>query len=252
MEVRCVNCGAYYEEGSYNCPYCGYITPENAEAKYMNTLDGIKDNLEELADDGEEAAVAESKSIVKRVVILIIIVLAILGVCALIFVVPKKIKEEANSRWAVVNYPRFQQLYDDGDYDTLLVEYRTAKADEKPVYGFKHAAFCDALGVIESAETAYKYVDSNESVDNYWNIELFYNEMKCYAFDCGYGLTEQEKKMLKEKAQTYLDDATLRYGLTSAELDEWMEKAKKDSGYISYTDCKDYLVKKGIIEEDKQ
>ncbi|MBQ4231838.1 MAG: hypothetical protein II699_01040 [Lachnospiraceae bacterium] len=252
MEIRCVNCGAYYEEGSYDCPYCGHITPDNAEAKYMDALEDIKDDLHELADDGEEAAIEEGKSLAKRILIPVFIFLLILGVCALIFVVPKTIKNKANAKWQVVNYARFQQMYNDEDYDTLLDEYLKAKADEKPVYGFKHAAFCDALDVLNKAKNAYDYVDSKESVDDYWNIELFYNEMKCFAFDYEYGLTVKERDMVKEKAEPYKDDATLRYGLSSAELDEWMKKIEEEKGYVSYTDCREYLEKKGMIKEDNQ
>ncbi len=249
MEIKCVNCGAVYEEGSHYCPYCGHITPENAEAKYMESLEDIRDDLSELEDDGEEAVVAEGRSLVKKIVITVALVIGLLVIALCIYNIPRAIKDKANAKWQVENYPKFQKIYDEGDYETLLKEYDKAKQDDKPVYGFNHSAFCEALGVIEDAKEALSYIESDEEADDYWRIELFCVEMKCFAFEYKYGLTSDEKEILKEMAEPYMDDATLRYALTSEELDKWMEKAKNDAGNIYYTDCKKYLKDKGMLKE---
>ena len=62
MEVICNNCGGSFDSSEDKCPYCGSIYEPGAEKKYMETLEGIKKNLDRVNDD----VVINAKNEVKR------------------------------------------------------------------------------------------------------------------------------------------------------------------------------------------
>lgn len=48
MKVICPHCGAGYDFAKRHCPYCGTLTPEAAEAEFMDSMEVIKDDMEAL------------------------------------------------------------------------------------------------------------------------------------------------------------------------------------------------------------
>ena len=53
-QVKCFNCGAVHSVDDPRCPYCGALNPVGAEKAYMNELDDLKDETDQLAEDAED------------------------------------------------------------------------------------------------------------------------------------------------------------------------------------------------------
>ena len=79
--IRCTSCGGEYTSDAAACPYCGTIYVAGAEAHYMNKLDGIREDMEDLNELARQETGAELKSAMKKT---FITVLVILGAIALL------------------------------------------------------------------------------------------------------------------------------------------------------------------------
>ena len=44
----CSNCGAELKESDVTCPYCGMIQPSAAESEYMQKLEHLKQDVQNL------------------------------------------------------------------------------------------------------------------------------------------------------------------------------------------------------------
>ncbi|MCR4717607.1 MAG: zinc ribbon domain-containing protein [Lachnospiraceae bacterium] len=248
MEIKCVNCGALFDDKEHYCPYCGHITAEEAEEKYMESLEDIREDLGEMADDGQEAAIDESVSVLKKIFKTVAIILIIFFIILIGFFLTKKVFNKSDADWQVKNYPKYESLYQEGKYEELLELYIKDKNDKKPVYAFKHSAFVEGLATIDSAKTAMKYVDS-KTADDYWFTELLYDEMKCYAFEYQYGITADDLEILKEMAKDFYTDLSDRYGISDEELDSWLLRIKENDGIVRFTECEKYVKDKGLVED---
>lgn len=86
--VRCLSCGAQFKHTEPKCPYCGTIYVPGAETAYMNHLDDIRDEMEDLNDLALSGTGAEFKRVLKKTgIALIIVIAAIAGLFALAFVI---------------------------------------------------------------------------------------------------------------------------------------------------------------------
>ena len=50
-QVKCFNCGAVHSVDDPRCPYCCALNPVGAGKAYMNELDDLKDETDQLAED---------------------------------------------------------------------------------------------------------------------------------------------------------------------------------------------------------
>lgn len=60
-KITCPACGAEYEDTLPKCPYCDLINYKGAEKEYLEKLEGVRQDMSELADVPEEAVKAELK-----------------------------------------------------------------------------------------------------------------------------------------------------------------------------------------------
>ena len=75
-QVKCFNCGAVHSVDDPRCPYCGALNPVGAEKAYMNELDDLKDETDQLAEDAEDDFGDNVQSNAKRIVLIAIIAIA--------------------------------------------------------------------------------------------------------------------------------------------------------------------------------
>ena len=60
--ICCGNCGGSYDDELPKCPYCGSIHISGAEKEYMEKLEDVREELEEL----DEVPVKELHAVVKK------------------------------------------------------------------------------------------------------------------------------------------------------------------------------------------
>ena len=87
--IRCTNCGGEYTSDAAACPYCGTIYVAGAEAHYMNKLDNIREDMEDLNELARKETGAELKSAVKKTILTVVFIVGgvalIMGILYLIY-----------------------------------------------------------------------------------------------------------------------------------------------------------------------
>ena len=67
--VLCRSCGAEYPADSASCPYCGTMNLPAAETEYLDRLEGIRDNLEELGSLTDRKAKSHLRKLQRNLLI---------------------------------------------------------------------------------------------------------------------------------------------------------------------------------------
>ena len=242
--VHCRTCGAEFSTDLPNCPYCGTMYLPAAEEAYMDKLEGVRSNLEQLSD----LPAAESRKHFRRLMKKVLIAAAVLLVLILAGQSIRFWKErrdtaaeKAETLWQREGFARMDEARSAGDYDRLLALYQEAIDAGHSVYAYKHAGFCSSLQQLQDTENALKAV--NEGYESLtW---LLLNELELYSLEERRDLTSEERAELEELRQPYLEDLQQRFALTEEELQSFRDTLHKN-GWISYEDCSRFLEEKGM------
>ena len=141
MKIKCRECGALIDGQVARCPYCGAINEAGAEQKYMEDMDTLRDNLEDLGDIPKEEITQEVRKHLKftgKTVVITLVVIIV--VAAALFLYSKRwdfamyLYETASQTttadareqllWEKENYPRLDEWFAEGNFDALLDFYR--------------------------------------------------------------------------------------------------------------------------------
>ena len=243
-KIICPSCGAEFEPDKVKCPFCGTIYYKAAEAEYMNKLEDVKEDLDELKDSADRETKGQFKKILRWVIILLIIFAAI-GAAVLIHDEMRRKRYEEEDRqeylWRSKNYSVMNDLYDKGEYEQLLVLYDKATKEGHNLYNFPHNDFCVCLRDVVSAGESIKRYENDEITPE----ELLHRELYLFRMDTYNNITEDERSMLDKMRKPYLDDFYGRFDMTEEELDKFKSELKNGQ-YIGYSECIDYLEKKGL------
>ncbi|MBQ9042000.1 MAG: hypothetical protein IJ111_04215 [Eggerthellaceae bacterium] len=83
--TTCPNCGAGFSNTASKCPYCGALNPSGAEAAYMEQLEGLRQDTDDLDNEAmsdlKASVFSNGKSII-RVMLIVVIVIVLLVVLA--------------------------------------------------------------------------------------------------------------------------------------------------------------------------
>lgn len=86
--IQCQSCGAGFDPSEPKCPYCGTMYEPGAEARYMEHLGDIREDMEDLnslalSETGSELKLAAKKTL-KTLLFIVAAIAALLGICRLI------------------------------------------------------------------------------------------------------------------------------------------------------------------------
>jgi len=175
--VVCPNCGGDFSIEDSRCPYCDALNPQGAEKAYMNTLEDLMDETEELAEDAEEGIETAIKSNARWILILAIAVLSIIVVS----VAAIRCADSSDERREVESYqtrenfrsehfPEFDRLYEEGD-DAVLSAYVWSLMNEPgfdAVFSWKHIRCLEAYDDWEALNAFGEEVERGQPrVDDY-------------------------------------------------------------------------------------
>ena len=126
-DIECPNCGASYSVEETRCPYCGYINPEGAEAKYMEHLDERRRDLDKVDDTARTGYFNEMKrgsgTALKIVLITALVIVVLVGIWSL---AEHRIFDHRRDDYAeelVWEHSRFEeydQMFEDERYEELI------------------------------------------------------------------------------------------------------------------------------------
>ena len=143
-KMICGFCGAEFDDNLVKCPYCDSTNVKGAEAVYMEQLEDVREELDNLTDvpmnEIKKAAKKQLKFVGIVLGVLLVLVLAASGFAYWLEYQYKR-DEKADFLWKEANFPMMQELYDEEKYDELIVFIEQATEDDKPVWDWKHWEF---------------------------------------------------------------------------------------------------------------
>ena len=239
-EVSCPSCGALFPADRPNCPYCGTMYLPAAEAAYMDKLDGVRGELEELGRLHAREAKKNYRALWRRLLIGGVLLTAAIAAIFVLNGVNTR-REARHSKeefvWQMELFPRMDDAYEAEDYDELLRLYDEAIATDFSVWSYEHARFCSLLYPIREAQRTMRRFEADECD----RAMLLHDELPLFLLDEQTGdLTEEERDRLQALSAPLKADCLERFQLTDEELAEFVERMRTEM-VIPYLDCENFL-----------
>ena len=247
--VYCSACGAEFMDNRDRCPACGMIYEPAAERIYMDKLQGIRDDVDNLGLIPGQETVKEIKKTGKKVTIILISILLVAGVLFGIFYLVsnyQNIRYEAqlqrNNVWAGETFPRWDEMYDNGEYEALVEEYIEAGKEKYQVWNYQHSDFLSILSDIQSADFYYESYKNGAHNDSVCTLLLdYYFHITCRE-DRRHKLTEKELEYVAEDRAIAVERLQEIFHMTPDEEWELLAVNPDDSNdYLSWDKLKAYV-----------
>lgn len=252
--IECKSCGAHFDEMLPACPYCGTMSIKGAEAQYMDKLEDIREDMEDLTNI---PVVETKKAIKKQTKFVLIIIGVLLGVFAffvaieLIFGYKEPQRDrQADFAWQQENFPMFDELYEQQKDGELLDKYYEALAEEAPIYAWEHYEYVSALALLADFNYILDIEAKGESLNKYDYQSLLYAGFRVETYEKSTAYTEEELERLQPYIERVREDFRTRWKFTDEELDYFEEQAENNYGLVPYDVIEDYI-KDWMKEEGK-
>lgn len=243
-KIICKFCGAEFDEMLAKCPYCGSTNYKGAEAEYLNKLEDVREDMEELKYVPEE----ETKKSFKKQGRFLIIVFVVLAVLFLLFGAFHlwmnrlyERDEKADFLWKQENYPVLDALYKEGKYDELINLLFSEEYADAPIWDWEHYEFCDMYHIANyMAEILEQEASGQELSELDLGLLLSYEwDMMGLSYS---SLTEEEQAYFAEYVKLAEEDFNNRWNMSEKDYNFFYQQLE-DYGWVSYLDCKDYVEK---------
>lgn len=250
-QLICSSCGGKFDDSLVKCPYCGTLNVPAAENEYMEKLEDVRENLEELQTiptQEVKAAIGRSGKFVKRVVVVVLIVAAIAVAAVFGFnwwvdydLATGTEMTTEEYLWREENYPKWDALYEEGKYEELMETIHTASDENHIVWEWEHYNFCIMYDNIESAlGHMEKYAEQGKLNSSGYEL-LLYEQWKVKGMELYGELTEEELEVLRPMAEPVMADFESRWGFTEEEYDTMYKEFQERKGYVSFDTIENFL-----------
>lgn len=243
-KIICRFCGAEFDEMLPRCPYCDSTNYKGAEAEYLNKLEDVREDM----DDLRQVPVEETKkSFLKngKFVIIVFAVVAVLLIALGIFTYWMEHQyerdEKADYLWKQENYPKLDQLYEEAKYDELMMLFSSEEYENAPVWDWEHYLFCETYSTAvylkdhlerEAAGKELSELDLGLVLSYEWDLMgLSYSD-----------LTEEEQAYFADYVKMAEEDFNSRWNMSEEDYNFFYQQLE-DYGWVSYIDCRDYVEK---------
>ena len=242
----CDSCGAEFEENLAKCPYCGSMNVKGAEREYMEKLEDVQEDMEEL----EDAPLDELSDTVKKqgrfLAKVFLVVLAVVGILVLAyFFIERRDRwdPKAEYAWQQEYYPRLNQLYDEGDYDGMVdLALEAMGEDNAAIWKWEHYDFYEAYSYARDFERAHSQLEKEKLLDSEY-VLLFQAEWYLVLLEekDQVELTDRDREVLRpyiEKAGAALSS---EWGMSEEEYRQYWNLAKENYHIMPYENCRDFV-----------
>jgi len=242
----CEFCGAEFDEMLSKCPYCDSTNLKGAEAEYMDKLEDVRSDMEELAQMPAEETKKEFKKQTKFILLIIGIMLAVfLGLIGFEFLLSSgldKSKQEKQEEylWKQENMSAFDEAYEQGNDEKLMEMYYEAASEGKPVYEWGHANYSSALAHYKDMEYVWAKIERGEppmSVSEYAGLLVGYSFIE-YYYD---KLTDEEKEKFTPYYEKAKADYEARWDFQGEEWETLEKERIENYGIIPYETAEEYV-----------
>lgn len=224
-QLVCGFCGGYFQEMLAKCPYCGSTNIKGAEAEYMEKLEAVRTDMEELA----VVPAQETKKAVKKVGKFIVITGGIIAVILLVIVLanyfmfkaPLEDRDpKADYEWEVQNFPIWDALYEQGKDMELADSYIAAVLEDAPVYHWEHYEYASAMFNFSQVEDMWERERKGYELDDWEHAKLLYMMFRVDEYEESSAYTVEEKERMAPYIEKVRADAETRWNFTE---EEWVE-----------------------------
>ena len=126
-QTECPNCGAVFDAKETRCPYCSYINPEGAEAKYLKDLEDSRRNLDAVDDQvrsGYRKEIRKGAGTALKTVLIIALILAVV-IGGFIYAEHRLNDDDredyaAELAWEHQRFPQYDGMLAAGEYEALM------------------------------------------------------------------------------------------------------------------------------------
>lgn len=235
--MECKSCAAHFDEMLPACPYCGTASIKGAQAQYMDKLEDIRSNVEDLGDVPADVA---KRELWKPIIIVLVVILACVAFLWIWFLVDTEPEEKTierdskgNYAWIQENSPVLNELYEKEDYEQLMELFGEAVAGGKPIQQWEHYEFCTYLEWYFDVKEILDRETGGKELSEYDYKTLLYMYYRTPWIMESALASQEEKDKLRPYAQMLEADYEARWNFTQEEL-SMLEQGKEEDGYLSY------------------
>lgn len=245
----CENCGAEIDAHEKACPYCGHINPAGAEEAYMDRLEDLHENLEDLKEHGKRSDREEMGRQGRRLfrtglILAFVILLLISGFMAMDrFWLRSAGDEKDLIEFQKKHFRELDELYAAGDDDATL-EYMISLLDSEEkgteaIYDWKHYGYMEAFWTYrDGVERAEEILGEEWTDDLAGEAMLDAFRLVDQAEHAGELPPEDRDKVreLGEKGRAFLTEVI---GMTGEEAQEMYQACLDEYGYFDWFECRE-------------
>lgn len=249
---KCPNCGAKIDKLDASCPYCGYINVEGAEKKYMDELEEVRSKLDVVDDEAREDYAKGLGSIVRVILVAVVIMICVISLILIIYSNIRSKKADADLHsgedilqemtWKKENYPKFDKMYEDHDYEGLYATVEDARIEKNhSVYDWQHYDFYEGYCYYIYAKEHCETIDKQGWTENRGGL-LVYECLVC-IFEIGdgkRGLDDDELKRLEPYYSEIEDIVTNKLMISKESYEEVRNAVCDEYGNVSLDACDAY------------
>lgn len=244
--IKCSYCGGEFDEMLAGCPFCNSTNIKGAQAEYMDKLEDVREDLQQLTElpmEEVENAARKGRKLVTIAVVIALMVFVLLGAFVLIMQNIDKRDVKADLTWQLENYPKLDVLYENGEYRELVEWYDRGYENEWPIQDWEHYWFLTNLSgylwvsdIVETKSGTESYT-ANEYED------ILYYGLKI-RFDKGDSLiSADEREKLKPYAEIITTEMNRIFDFSTEDMQAFEKEAADNYGIVSFDTCKKYVEK---------
>lgn len=240
----CKSCNAEFDETEPKCPYCGTMNYKGAEAEYMEKLQKVRENMDDLDHVPQKATTKAARKRSRFLKILLIIAgiyiaFHVTGSWMVQIKQDKRAKEEMY--WRLENYPVMNDMYDRGEYEEMYEYYLNGREAGGSMYTWTHREFCELYTELLYVREILEAEASGEEMNAYDYQELFFAQTHLLSAKYKEDMSEDEKKILASLAEKEIQDFYTRWEMDEETIQWLEEELKYNNGYLDYEFGSNYV-----------
>ena len=242
--VICPSCGAHFAATEPRCPYCGTMYVPAAEREYMEKLDDVREDLEDVGDAGDAAGREAARHTGRHLLRLVILTAAFLAVLGGLFAWKasrEKADTRAEYRWQREHFPEMDELLASGQYEELLEVYEAAQEADHDMWQWEHDDFCQIYRTIVYTRETLAFVESEPSEKEHYQEDLLYGLMVMRGMTYRRELLREDEERLTGLAGELPEEVAACLEISEEDWETFDASLKKNGGYPAWDDIKAFF-----------
>lgn len=243
-KIICGSCNATFDASLTACPYCGTMNYQGAEAEYMGDLEGIRRNLQDVADMPRASVGKEFRRVGLRTALITLIVFGVIMLVeipmwASNYTYDNTARDEY--LWEQEHFEVMDQMLADRQYDELAeyiddIKYDSDSNYYASIWRWEHSAFSTYYSDLYLYYSILNRELDGEELDDYDWEDLYYYGLEILGAPYYYNITTEVLEFVNLYYDEIWTDFQNRWGYSDEEMQEILKQLEKDNGVCSWED----------------